>query len=153
MTISHDDTIWLAAWLEGEGWFGLCRGSISIQATSTDHDILLKVARLMDAAKVREKRKLQPHHKQAYVCRVTGNKAESVMRAIYPYMGDRRREKIDTLLIWRAGAPQRKAELMRKRWADPTYKTRVSHAIAAGRPKGDKRWSDAARRGWITRRG
>lgn len=147
----QQDTIWLAAWLEGEGWFGLTKGSIAIQALSTDLDVITHVANLMGAISVRPKKPTKFTRRQAYYCRVTGNKAKVIMEAVSPYMFERRKAKIAELLAWRASGSARRSEAIRRRWADPEYKARVSAKIAATRSNGDPKWSEAVRKGWITR--
>lgn len=135
------DTVWLAAWLEGEGWFGLSNKGISLQATSTDLDIIKRVQALIDAPRIYEKRKQQDHHQQAYTVRVGGDKAEAVMRAILPYMGERRGARIEELLLHRAGEFERRSNAAKRRWADPMFRERTSLAIRKARKGGGNQYT------------
>lgn len=151
--LHNNDIVWLAAWLEGEGWFGLSKGSIAIQATSTDLDVVTRAGQLMGARSVHPKKLgTNPNHQQAYTVRVTGNRAEKTMRLVRPHMGRRRGEKIDFLLQHRADGPKRRSAASTRRWADPELRAIMSAAIAKAKPKGDPRWSEALRKAWITRR-
>lgn len=100
---TKEETAWLAGILEGEGCFlldysGGDRRRVVVALKMTDKDIVERVQRLFGG---RAMRKIQPpndHHKSLYLVRVQGKKAQEVMRRIYPHMGQRRREKIDSLL-------------------------------------------------------
>lgn len=101
------EVAWLAGLLEGEGCFNLMRANsrskrplIRVQVAMTDRDIVERVRALMDAPSVQEhKDRGQPDNwKRRYVTCASGRKAEAVMRAVRPYMGERRGTKIDELL-------------------------------------------------------
>ena len=151
--LQNEDTIWLAAWLEGEGWFGLSKGSIAIQACSIDRDVIERVARLLDAPSIQLKKWTTQTRNQVYVCRITGNKADQIMRQVMPYMGQRRRQKIDFLLSYRAGNHDRRVAASKRNWADPDFKQRTSDAIREGRlRRSPEERSAAVKRAWETRR-
>lgn len=150
MTI--EQTAWLAGWLEGEGSFSLENGGVIIHACSTDLDVIQRVADLCGVTKLTLHKKQQEHHKQAYKFRLGGQRCADVLIAIRPFMGNRRGEKIDTLLAYRASGPQRRSEASKRRWANPEFKARTSQAISASKPKGDPRWSAALHKAWKTRR-
>jgi len=140
--MTHETIIWLAAWLEGEGWFGLSGNSISIQATSTDRDIIERVASMFNTYHIYEKLKHKETHKQAYTVRLTGERAATIMRAILPYMGNRRRDKIETLLVHHAQKGERRSAASKRRWADPEFKTRTSLAIKLARQGGGNQYTN-----------
>lgn len=100
----RENRIWLAALLEGEGWFSLKnpqgprRPSISVGIKMTDADVVQRAACLMKGtAKPREDKRSERFN-TCWECVVSGAKAEKVMRDILPFMGSRRRAKIVELL-------------------------------------------------------
>lgn len=101
MTISTKDIIWLAGYLEGEGCFRFSNSSSPvIQVTSTDPDIIQRVASLWNRKIYRYK--LRRHDKQELSCHVYGSLAISWMLMIYQFMGSRRQGKIcEVLRQWR----------------------------------------------------
>lgn len=102
------DVAWLAGILEGEGCFQhtpsrlvgkkrwTARAAITVTLGSTDRDVVERVAFLI-GGNVTE-RKVRPRHKPFWTTQVSGQKAEDTMRAIYPWMGTRRKDRIDALL-------------------------------------------------------
>jgi hypothetical protein len=100
----RENRIWLAALLEGEGWFSLKqpqggrRASISVGIKMTDADVVQRAACLMKGvAKLREDNRSERFN-ACWECVVSGAKAEKVMKDILPFMGARRRAKIVELL-------------------------------------------------------
>lgn len=99
----REQRIWLAALLEGEGWFSLKtpqgrRPSIIVGIKMTDADVVERAACLMKgAAKPREDNRSVKFN-TCWECVVSGAKAEKVMKDILPFMGARRRAKIRELL-------------------------------------------------------
>ena len=88
---------WLAGLLEGEGSFVLCANRIAISLAMTDKDTIDKVCALTGARSYPVTSRAA-HHKQAYVCKITGQRAQYYMQCILPYMGLRRSEKIQECL-------------------------------------------------------
>jgi len=100
--ISEVDLAWLAGLLEGEGCFSTpspgapCR----IYIQMTDQDVMEKVGRLVNR---RVGRNHPPSHrdrgwKPTYRVVINGRPARTWMLRLYPFMGARRREKIDQIL-------------------------------------------------------
>lgn len=95
----REQTIWLAGILEGEGWFSIRhpqdrRPSISVGIKMTDADVVQRAACLMGGtARAREDNR-SDKFTTCWECVVSGKKAETVMRAILPHMGTRRRARI-----------------------------------------------------------
>lgn len=100
---------WLAGLLEGEGSFFLQKTNVrgkyryypKITVVMTDLDIIERVSRIfgtsvyvMPASQMK-----QPHHKQQYRATLTGMRAAGIMVDIAPLMGQRRREKINQVLL------------------------------------------------------
>lgn len=93
---------WLAGLFEGECWFGDLklgsgtRRTPTISITMTDQDVIEHVAELL-GRKVYVARPKPPRQK-TYTVRMSGEPAISVMKLVLPYMGKRRREKIEEML-------------------------------------------------------
>src|SRR5215472_11663709 len=94
------DIAWLAGYLEGEGCFSshyTCY--CELQVSSTDKDVIDKVAGLIGApVHTHKKRLLNPHWKQQWITRLGGRRAVEIMKIILPYMGERRRLKMEELI-------------------------------------------------------
>jgi hypothetical protein len=101
VTMTPLETAWLAGLLEGEGSFSctiankhrpLSRRMV-VQLGMTDEDIVRRAGELMDAPAVHV-HKRRHGRKQCFSIIISGFKAERVMKAILPHMGDRRRDAI-----------------------------------------------------------
>lgn len=98
--MAADQLAWLAGLLEGEGCFYREGGRPAIAVNMTDRDVVERAAILAGGYRVSEKRApsdLARRRRPSYRFRVTGPKAVALMRALHPYMGSRRREKIEEL--------------------------------------------------------
>jgi hypothetical protein len=90
------ETAWLAGILEGEGCFVFSR-TPSIRLAMTDEDVVARVAELLGKHYVsRSPRKGQ--NLFVHTVEVFGEGARETMRAVLPYMGNRRAEKINEVL-------------------------------------------------------
>lgn len=110
---SDTEIAWLAGLLEGEGSFAMIRSCVGgkvyrypkIVVNMTDRDVIERVADLFggsvyDIPRYIEGRKLQ------YRAQITGSGAAQWMNDLYPWLGDRRRERIDAVLAeYRAQEP------------------------------------------------
>jgi hypothetical protein len=102
----HNDSIWLAGLLEGEGTFityknqrGTGRPCARVQLGMCDRDVVERAAAIMGGTvRVRWKDPNKPNWNEQYVTAVAGERAEATMRRIRPFMGARRGEKIDSIL-------------------------------------------------------
>lgn len=144
--LTQSDIMWLAGWLEGEGWFGLSHGSISIQACSIDHDVLTRVASLLQTTHIYRKKPTPQTRHQVYVCRVCGETAANIMTTLLPYMGERRSKRIQDLLIHHSQRSTRKSAASTKRWADPAFRLKVSAAIRLARQGGGNQYTHGYKR-------
>jgi len=121
---SEQEILWLAGLLEGEGYFVLERDTKGghnvstprIVLSMTDGDVVEHAAKIMQAKRVRQYRpnNLKPNNRDVFATRVTGPKAIAIMRAILPFMGQRRKAKIEQILLgyesrstWSIGARRR----------------------------------------------
>jgi hypothetical protein len=94
---------WLAGLLEGEGSFyhsWTCGNPYPrIYVCSTDKDVIEKVANLMNSkVHLRSERSLKLGWSTQWATSLQGRKATNIMKAILPYMGERRSSKIRSLL-------------------------------------------------------
>ncbi len=99
--IGELDLHWLAGLLEGEGSFLAgppSRPTHPIVAVEmTDEDIVARIAQLWGCSYQLWPRR-KSHHKDTFRVRLTGGSAVAAMRAVYPLLGNRRRQQIDTAL-------------------------------------------------------
>lgn len=112
------ELIWAAGILEGEGNFSYRetettkhnkrKRKLRVRLSMTDIDIVIKMRNIINPGGSfhREERSAREYkdgykRKDSYICQVEGFKAEVIMKAILPYMGKRRSEKIqDCLFKW-----------------------------------------------------
>ena len=100
MAVTIRDVTWLAGWLEGEGCFRFGCNTPSITATSTDLDVMRKVAGIL-GGNIYD-RKTPPPRKPSWSTHVGGGWAAGWMMTLLPLMGERRQQKIkDVLSAWR----------------------------------------------------
>jgi len=93
----RDDLLWLSGLLEGEGSFDLHRGKYPrIRLGMTDRDIVGRAASLMDAT-IRLSLHAPPE-KATWHTEISGARAAEIMRAILPFMGARRSQRIADVL-------------------------------------------------------
>jgi len=102
VTVSTKDIAWLAGLLEGEGCFRFdSKAHLVIQLAMTDRDVVDRAAALLGGA-VCEKKPKAAHHKMQYLVRVFGARAAGWMMTFWPFLGQRRRQKVeDCLSRWR----------------------------------------------------
>ena len=93
--MTTEDVTWLAGWLEGEGYFGVCKGTPVLAVNSTDLDIVQRAATLMNNCEVRlcklKNTKWKPQHR----IQIYSRRALDAMKLVRPYMGLRRGLAID----------------------------------------------------------
>jgi len=98
--VRMNELYWLAGLLEGEGSFmqgppsDAHRPLISVEMT--DEDVIARVSVLFKTKVLKPAKRGE--YKQTYTCRVTGDRAAELMRALRPYMGLRRQKQIDKAL-------------------------------------------------------
>ncbi|QDF14205.1 LAGLIDADG endonuclease [Microbacterium phage GardenState] len=94
---SHDDLLWLAGLLEGEGAFDAHRGRYPrIRLQMTDRDVVERVAKLLGTT-VRLSLKRAPAS-ATWNAELSGDRAAEIMAALLPYMGARRSARIAEVL-------------------------------------------------------
>lgn len=134
MAISDAEVGWLAGLLEGEGSFLMDRCHVGgreyrypkIVVSMTDRDVIEHAARLLGDNKVYPlpPSKQPESRKPAFRAHVSGWKAAELMRQIYPWLGQRRRTRIDAILSEYEAREPTKAR-----------RSRACSAAAAGRSR------------------
>lgn len=111
MATSDIEIAWLAGLLEGEGSFMMCnnRGGgktyryPKIVVGMTDRDIIERVAAIFGTSVYNLPDYTYPQYqkprKPAYRAAVQGTKAAELMKALYPWLGARRRAKVDEVFL------------------------------------------------------
>lgn len=97
--IAELDLMWLVGYLEGEGCFTFAGGHCpSIRVKATDEDVIRRAAHLMGAKTVSLKPSSSPKWKDCYAFSVCGDCAIDWMKALLPFMGQRRQDRIREVL-------------------------------------------------------
>lgn len=105
--VSETEIAWLAGLLEGEGSFGMITSHVAgkayrypkIVVNMTDRDVIARVAaNFGNSVYVMPRPKNRPTHKQQWRAQVSGSAAAEWMRRLYPWLGSRRRARIDEVL-------------------------------------------------------
>jgi hypothetical protein len=94
------DLFWLAGLLEGEGSFlkppPSKKNRIAVQVEMIDFDIIQRVSQIVGLSI--QSPKIRKNYKQTYKVVITGTKAFSLMKELFPLMGLRRQEQISEAL-------------------------------------------------------
>ena len=112
--MSDIDVAWLAGILEGEGHFGYNKRKYTLKSTGevkfyyepyvhlqmTDKDVVYKVASLFQSKSVRTYQDKRGNRKLLYRVGCNGKiRLPSLLKSIFPHMGERRKRKITILLF------------------------------------------------------
>ena len=68
-----------------------------VELQMNDKDIVERIAKFMGGKVYKNSYKQLPHHKDVYRTYVLNEKAMDVMDLIYPFMSERRKQKIDEI--------------------------------------------------------
>jgi hypothetical protein len=141
--MEHDDLLWLAGLLEGEGTFHKgppCKpNSPVVRVQMVDEDVIARAAMLMDTPYLR--RYTERHRTNglspAYEARLTGGRAVALMKRLRPLMGERRRRQIEEAVAsynpdWRFRKVDRRNREEIRRLADKGDKTQNEIAALFG---------------------
>lgn len=95
---------WLAGLLEGEAHFGISnRSSPRISVKMTDLDIIQRISHLFDSTVYGPSPNRSGRGKDMYFTYACGNKGVAWMMTIFPFMGERRQQRIrESIAIWKA---------------------------------------------------
>ena len=99
---SMQESAWLAGLLEGEGHFRMIGNTARVELEMTDLDVVERatmVAPLGPKAKIRSRTRAD-HERAKRIHRASwcGQQAINVMRRVQPYMGERRKARINECL-------------------------------------------------------
>lgn len=138
---SEAEIAWLAGILEGEGSFWMLTSHVSgkqyrypkIAVTMTDRDVIEGVAALIGGSvySVPPSRS-QPDRLPAFRAQASGANAAEWMRLLHPWLGARRRAKIDEVLAEYALAEPTAERRARSCSAAAAERTRVGGRFARG---------------------
>lgn len=99
--VRAEEMAWLAGLLEGEGSFMVGPPSSprrpTLQMSMTDRDVVARAASII-GCNVMTLRAREVHWQEAYGLRVRGAGAVNWMRALRPYLGERRTAQVDRAL-------------------------------------------------------
>lgn len=94
LNITKKDLFWLAGLIEGDGCFTSQKNRPVVSLALTDKDVLEKAANLLNTSFYTATGEKQGY-KDQYIFQIKSEKAISIMNALYPYMGERRKIRID----------------------------------------------------------
>lgn len=98
--MKETEIAWLAGIIEGEGNFGVCDNKskrFRIRVRMTDEDIINRVSCLFQN-KYHQIKKVKDGCKPVFEVSVSGKNALKIYKLIEPYMGIRRRNKVQSIL-------------------------------------------------------
>jgi hypothetical protein len=100
---TRDEIIWLAGLLEGEGYFGLSVGRPRIALNMIDQDVVERAHQILQAnCRVAILAPRKSWHKRQFRTAVSGPQAIGWMMMLYPFLGERRQQRIrQALTEWR----------------------------------------------------
>lgn len=129
----EQQTVWLAGLLEGEGWFGRHKKNrcVQIRIAMTDEDVIRKAASIMGSivkSYVPKSKNPSKSYRTAWTAYAGGDRAVSVMKAILPFMGQRRKERIEFLLNL-ASQRMSRAEIIARSISSRNIKGRFSRPL------------------------
>jgi hypothetical protein len=109
---------YFAGLLEGEGYFGVYGNVVQVALQMTDFDIVESFAAYWNASVTREPKR-RTEWKDCFTARVGGQRVDSLLRQIRPWMGVRRLARIEECLKSRQALAAKQAahkEVIRKRY-------------------------------------
>jgi hypothetical protein len=99
--VNDVETAWVAGLIEGEGFISSARG-VYMGVNMTDLDVLEKLRTITGVGFIKPRKRYAERHKPQWQWMVSSQpEAQEIMRAIYPHMGQRRREQMDAALARR----------------------------------------------------
>ena len=100
--ISAADIGWVAGFLEGEGWFGLARGTAQIRATQVQKQPLERLRGLVGGSLYLRRHK--PPRSDAWEWGLCGKGAIGLLMTIWWAMSPKRRERMSQIIdFWESG--------------------------------------------------
>jgi hypothetical protein len=105
MNIPLNELYWIAGFLEGEGNFSRCGGTIVVSATQVQKEPLDRLHNLLSGNIAQYSHKNRLNCQPFYRWQIYGKKAEELMKAIFPIMSPKRQTKITACLVWYDSRP------------------------------------------------
>uniref|UniRef100_A0A6M3J0I0 Homing endonuclease n=1 Tax=viral metagenome TaxID=1070528 RepID=A0A6M3J0I0_9ZZZZ len=103
-----EDLYWIAGFLEGEGTFCRCGGTIQISASQVQKEPVEKLYKLLGGFLAHiERKNVSPKWNNYWRWGAYGETAELCMKAIFSLMSTKRKNKISEVLSWYASRPGR----------------------------------------------
>jgi len=96
LNITKKDLLWLSGLIEGDGCFFSQKNRPVVSLSLTDKDVLTRAAQIFQTSIYHYSPK-ELNHKDQYEFQIKSEKAISIMNALYPYMGERRKKTIDVV--------------------------------------------------------
>jgi len=96
LNINKKDLLWLAGLIEGDGCFFSQKNRAVITLSLTDKDVVERCVKILNSTYycIPERHN---GHKKTYGFQIKSEKSISIMNALYPYMGERRKKTIDVV--------------------------------------------------------
>lgn len=101
--LSRENLAWLGGLLEGEGTFSQVNGRyLGVKVEMTDEDVVRRCYELTGVGRLSLWRGRTENHKAVFAWRVQDSAtAYAVMVAVWPWLGQRRHQKIvDVIKVW-----------------------------------------------------
>jgi hypothetical protein len=102
--VTLNELYWIAGFLEGEGSFLKCGGTIMATATQVQREPVDRLKKLLGGDICTFSRKEVIGHVY-YRWNMYGKRAEVLMKMLFPMMSPRRQEQISKALAWYASCP------------------------------------------------
>ena len=128
MEITRDNILWFAGLFEGEGCLTACQHkdknipTWNMVVNMTDEDVIKKIHQLFGGRLYFYESK-NPKHKDKWTWK-TGElkKIYALVVAMIPFMGGRRRAKMEEFILDFASRPANSSEATKAQWRNPEYR-------------------------------
>jgi len=106
LNVPLNELYWIAGFLEGEGSFTRCGGTIAVNASQVQREPLDRLQKLLSGS---INRYMRDEIKGFFYYRwqIYGIKAEELMKILFPIMSPKRQNQISLALAWYASRPGR----------------------------------------------
>ena len=132
--MTEAEVAWLSGLIEGEGYFSISkRGNVSLGVNMCDLDIIERLRDVTEAGYIHERKVYSEKHSRSWSWKVSAHSEVcEIARIIRPWMGQRRRARIDEILGARVpGAPGR-PRLVTQEMLEETVKQMANGLSLAG---------------------
>jgi hypothetical protein len=105
LNVPLNELYWIAGFLEGEGCFARCGGTIVVTVSQVQKEPLERLYKLLGGSPIHQYSHKNPKHNPFYRWQIYGKKAERLMKSVFPIMSPKRQEKIALCLAWYDSRP------------------------------------------------